>query len=536
MKVCVGNGIPDFWLCLVPSKVNRKERMLVKSSPRSKPQPPQICKPTSGELYNHEIKLRERSLPTFGPFYSKDESSLVQSRKNDAWNQVLENSPDREARTIEIYLGAVRTVEKQARETYADDDEDTVNNLTGSQFRWMMIKDGCFFLHLALFMLGGWKQLGYLPDDKIFGKKPNIRGWIKSIFLAGNQIPLVVLRELMKQSYFQQVIAQQKWEKPKADVCKMVLYQFILLPALENQQMRGILFSQLRGLIRRPLQQPPPPSDILHGLHILVVGPEVESNEAEDEEDEDDDEEEEDLEAQVARVLDQGGHRRKATSGHTQPGLEAQGARVPDQGGHRQEGTDVHTDEPMDDEYLVVNGHKDRKFSSAAQLRQTGIQFDLVDGKGTRGIIFTKFRASLGWPFVGFRASLTLPPLFVDQYTEIMCQSLLDYERIQSFCEDEVHSYLRFMSELIRTPEDAKLLAKRRIVTGKNRHKDGLPNILHRLALENLYNQHFRQVRSKVIEYSRPSWAYLMRYVEVVLLLTAVQTAYAIVAYHKPKK
>lgn len=514
---------------------------LVKSSTRSKPLPLRIRRPSSGELDNHEIKLRERSLPTFGPFYSKGESSLVQSSKNDAWNQVLEKSPDREARTVEIYLGAVRGVEKQARETYAAADEGTVNNLTGSQFRWMMIKDGCFFLHLALFVLGGSEQLGYLPDGKIFGKKPNIRGWIKSIFLAGNQIPLVVLRELMKQSYFQQVIAQGKWEKPKDNACKMVLYQFILLPALENQQMRGISFAQLTGLVRRPLPQPPPPSDILHGLHMLVVGLEVESNEAEDEEDEDEEEgdEEEDLEAQEAGMLYQGGHPRETASGRTQAELEAQGARVQDQGGHRQEGTEIHTNQPMadKDEYLLVNGHiKDRKFSSAAKLRQTGIQFDLVDGKGSRGIAFTKFRRSLSWPFVAFRASLTLPPLFVDQYTDIMCQSLLDYERVQPICEDEVHSYLRFMSELIRTPEDAKLLAKRHTVIGKNRHKDILPNILHSLALENPYNQHFRQVRSKVIEYSRPRWAYMMRYVQLVLVLTLVQTVYAIVAYHKPKK
>lgn len=454
----------------------------------------QICKfPGSGND-SKIIKLLD-SLPRFGPFYSKDDS--FQSVKDEAWQHILKTSPEREAVTTEFYLGAVRKVEKQARETYADDD--SINNLTGSQFRWLMIKDGCFFLQLALLVLGGSEHLGYSSDHKIFGQKPNLRGWIRSIFFVGNQIPLVVLRELMKQSFFQNVIAQGKWEQPKVNLCKIVLYINLLVPALENR-----VITPLERFFGRSPASPPPASDILHVLYLLVVGPEVKTDKTDDDEeeeeekdDDDDKKEDRDLEAQRTAGVHQEGPA-EATLGHLLP--------ISDE-----------------EEFVVIGNIKDRKFSSAAKLRQAGVHYKSEENKGSRGINFS-------------RASLTLPPFFVDEYTRILFRSLKDYERVQQFSENEVKSYLRFISELIRTPEDTKLLAKKKIIRGQQKHQDKLPDILGRLAPRELYNQHFRLVKVKANNYSRPPWAYFKKYVELAVLLTLIQTVYAVLSYHIPKK
>ncbi|KAL0293783.1 UNVERIFIED_CONTAM: hypothetical protein Scaly_2575400 [Sesamum calycinum] len=138
--------------------------------------------------------------------------------KLEAWEHVQKNSDERPAVTIGIYTSAVRLIEEEAKSCYADDG--VTKSLTGPQFREMMIEDGCFFLQLALYLLGGSQQLGYPADHDIFSKRSNhprfreVKNWIEAMFLVGNQIPLVVLKELIKQSYFQKVIKAGKWKQP----------------------------------------------------------------------------------------------------------------------------------------------------------------------------------------------------------------------------------------------------------------------------------------------------------------------------------
>ncbi|CAA3023599.1 Hypothetical predicted protein [Olea europaea subsp. europaea] len=129
----------------------------------------------------------------------------------------------------------MKKIEKEARATY---DDGAVDHLSGPEFRWMMIKDCCLFLQLVLYVLGGAQQLGYPPGHIIFSQKKNnryrdITEWIEVIFFVGNQIPLIVLKELIKQSYFRNVIEKGKWEEP-LDLCSTTLYQLLLLPAQET--------------------------------------------------------------------------------------------------------------------------------------------------------------------------------------------------------------------------------------------------------------------------------------------------------------
>ncbi|KAI3459546.1 hypothetical protein Pfo_016209 [Paulownia fortunei] len=217
------------------------------------------------------VRELEATLPRFGPSYGED-TEAFKAAKKEAWLHVLNKTPDEEQSTVSgIYLSAIKRIEKEARDTYAPA---IVNRLMRSQFQWMMIIDGCFFLQLALYILGGSEQLGY-PEKHVYFGTPNdreISRWIKAMFFVGNQIPCVVIRELMKQSFFQEVIKKGTWNLP-SDLPKMVLYLLVVLPELERNGLSSSgLFSNLIGQKRAPYFREPP-SDLLHGFHCLVVGP-----------------------------------------------------------------------------------------------------------------------------------------------------------------------------------------------------------------------------------------------------------------------
>lgn len=170
---------------------------------------------------------------SFGPMYGTGHES-VEATKERAWEHVEKNSSERDSSVLrEIYSGAIRKVEKEAKLTYA-----VKTSGTAYEFRWMMIKDGCFFLQLALLILGTRPDhLHYPTNDPIFGseqKKKDIKMWIESMFFVGNQIPLVVLKELMSQEFFQKVIAKEKYDPFPSSLCKKVLYELLFSPSLKR--------------------------------------------------------------------------------------------------------------------------------------------------------------------------------------------------------------------------------------------------------------------------------------------------------------
>ncbi|CAA3029128.1 Hypothetical predicted protein [Olea europaea subsp. europaea] len=414
-----------------------------------------ICK--LEENNGEEIsKLNER----FGPIYCNDESSNLRFR-DAAWQHLLKNSPDRAAVTTEIYMSAMRKIEEEARATY---DDGVVDHLSGPEFRWMMIKDGCFFLQLVLYVLGGAQQLGYPPDHSIFCQKTNykdIEEWIEAMFFVGNQIPFAVLKELMKQSYFKNVIEKGKWEQP-SDLGRTALYELLLLPAQEVPDSRKVFASRVNWLQQQQA------SDLLHGLQLLILGPKYEG-EAEEEE------EEKDLEAQH----------------------------------------DI-----------------DNKISwSATELRKVGIHFRRLNrANGSRGIIFTNSM----WRCKAYPI-LYLPHFLVGDDTELMFQNLRRYEISQKLdqSKQEVSTYLLFMSELIRTPGDAKLIRSRGIIQGTFKHNLELPRILRRLDLDGSYNKNLRRVKLQINDYSPPLWTKYWQIVSFVFILTILQTVYSILQFYR---
>ncbi|KAF3676402.1 hypothetical protein FXO37_05377 [Capsicum annuum] len=162
-----------------------------------------ICK-------HSEKKNNSTPFIRFGPLYGPGDDEIqekkIQAAKDEVWLNILRSSPANEEVTKGIYILAIRSIEKEAREIYIANDNISFLHLTGTEFRMMMIKDGCFFIHLTLFMLVEVHNHHVLPADHnkllqelLHNKKQQC---VASMFHVGNQIPLVVLKSLMKQNLF----------------------------------------------------------------------------------------------------------------------------------------------------------------------------------------------------------------------------------------------------------------------------------------------------------------------------------------------
>ncbi|XP_047264996.1 uncharacterized protein LOC107865735 isoform X2 [Capsicum annuum] len=454
-----------------------------------------ICK-------HSEKKKNSTPFIRFGPLYGPGDDEIqekkIQAAKDEVWLNILRSSPaNDEEVTKGLYVSAIRSIEKEARESYIANDNISFLQLTGTEFRMMMIKDGCFFIHLALFMLVEGHNHRHvhnkLLQELLHNKKQQC---VASMFHVGNQIPLVVLKSLMKQNYFRELIAIcGSLKTPKSDLVKMALYEFVLLPAIveiETEKRSNcsphvlqFLFSGTKHKAANQMQHQP--CDLLHGFHQLLLG--LENNDKiEDEQGVDDS----DL---VETDLEAGRH-----------------------------GTDSSTPILRRTGDLTTG-------RSASELKQSGVKFKVFEGIGIKGISFKK-------RYYPFDPYLALPQFLVDAHSKVLIQSLKDYETAQNFDDNEreVTSYLRFMHELIRTSEDAKVLQLNGIIKGSWKHTEKVPRMLKEVAgEEEVTCPKLRLAKFKLNYFDRPPWVNLMsQYFTLIFALTVIQTFYAVLAYHRP--
>ncbi|XP_073119564.1 uncharacterized protein [Henckelia pumila] len=429
---------------------------------------------------------------SFGPLYGAGHES-VEATKERAWENVGRNSTETELTVLkEVYSGAIRKVEKEAKLTYSGK-----TSGTASDFRWMMIKDGCFFLQLALLILGTRPDhLGYPSNDPIFGseqKKKDVKMWIESMFFVGNQIPLVVLKELMSQEFFQKVIAKEKYDPIPSSLCKKVLHELLVSPSLKK-----------RSLVQRVVgrnnsgSEDNHPSDILHGLQNLVIGPKRPGSLSTDYEADDDI----DLEANEEDINIGEDTITRGDAGRIRDLLSTIGL-VPG----------------------ATNNQK-RIFPSATELNQAGINIKKLENGGITSIHFKSYY---------FWANLYMPVFSVDDHTEIIFRNLKTYETTQQLGNQNlICTYLKVMSDLIQSTRDVKLLDNKGIIEGSSRDKEKLPRILIRLSSNTCdLTTEFQILRRKITDYSSP-WVHYKSVINLVVFLTLLQTIFALLSYFKP--
>lgn len=438
----------------------------------------------------------------FGPLFGQDED-YVKKAKEEAWQYVVSSSKSREAIVTEIYMSSIRKIESIAKACYAPDS--VLDNLSSKDFRDMMLKDSCLFLQLLFSLLRDDH------DDK-FDDFPHVRNislsnrhiWLESMLHVGNQIPMVVLRELLKKSYFQEVVKNCKWKEPSFDLAKNALFGVLLSPELYRPPARWCIKFPCVGKYAHWTQQLKECCDVLHGIHLLLLGPEIDP-EKEEYDDDDDDDDDCDMEEDNTGV-----------NNNTNDDAPAgQGNRGPDA---------VYKANKEDD------NKDDNKFKNVIKLKQAGVHFGITK-EGIRGI---KFKSNLIYP------KLYLPPLFVGSHTRLLLQRLKQYEQNLDPSLREVSSYLQFMRDLVRTTQDVKILALDGIIKGNHKHTQMLPTILIDLAPNGkTIDTSLSPVKIEINSFYRPSW--VSSYFTIVFfisflgtLVSTVQTFYAILAYHKP--
>ncbi|XP_027164342.1 uncharacterized protein LOC113764597 isoform X2 [Coffea eugenioides] len=189
----------------------------------------------------------------FGPNYRRFGTEFSVCFKEEAMERIRSNSQI----SFQGVMNAIRNMESEVRAAYADD---VVKDLTWPQIQDLMIQDGCFFLLLAFSILGADSQkLKYAENHPVFGvgcATEYMDNILESMFFVGNQIPFMVLEELMHLDIFQRMKATIGSKQQQLGLAKRTLYKFLMVKLV------------------------PKPVDLLHCLQSIMLGPKRSSNAA----------------------------------------------------------------------------------------------------------------------------------------------------------------------------------------------------------------------------------------------------------------
>lgn len=452
----------------------------------------------------------------FGPLFGQDEEgSSVKKAKEAAWEHVVKFSGSNRAAVKEMYISSIRNIEDKAKESYVPDP--VLDKLSNTDFRDMMLKDSCLFLQLSFSLFRKNNVDNNNHDDVKLVDFPHLRNislsnrkkWFESMLHVGNQIPLVVITELLKMSYFREVVKNENWKEPSFDPVKKALFRILLSPALhKGWHMKFPCVGQRAERLMHWTQQLKECCDVLHGIHLLLLGPEIDPEKEEYDDDDDDDDDQNDDVEENRGAKDEN----TVTNNNNAGGSNASKKEDNNNNGH-------------DDDYTNLK--------NVIKLKQAGIHFCVTKKEGIRGI---RFKSNLIYPL------LYLPPLFIGSHTQLLLERLRQYEQNLDSSLREVSSYLMFMRDLVRTSQDAKILASDGIIKGNRKYIQKLPAILVDLVPPNekiIDTSTLSPVKIEINSFYRPPW--VTTYFTIVFLLTLlamiisiVQTVYAMLAYHKP--
>ncbi|OIT00953.1 hypothetical protein A4A49_04946 [Nicotiana attenuata] len=226
----------------------------------------------------------------FGPLYRIGEDLQFKKLKEDTWQHVINNSGQTSGKTSDTYQSAIKSIEPTIRDMYifhdggrlCSDESEVKKNLQ------CLVMDGCFFLVVVLNLLGATaNNLHYLPGQFIWGSRLSQietqslkKFFLKSIIFPGNQLPFIVLEELLRQTFFREIITQKvQWYPPEDDVLLRVVYDSIVLPLQRNADYYGTWLCRFEVCDSFKY----PSNDILHELYLRLVERGPTSDETEEE-------------------------------------------------------------------------------------------------------------------------------------------------------------------------------------------------------------------------------------------------------------
>lgn len=136
-------------------------------------------------------KLYTPLIISIGPYHRNKES--VQEMERHKW-RVLQRVVERTSHNVEVYLNAMRELEKTARGFYLGP-----LGLSSSEFVEMMVLDGCFLLECLVGRSKGFRDLGYSRLDQVLSARSTMTTAVKKdMLMLENQIPLFLLEKLLE--------------------------------------------------------------------------------------------------------------------------------------------------------------------------------------------------------------------------------------------------------------------------------------------------------------------------------------------------
>ncbi|KAH7663961.1 hypothetical protein IHE45_14G090100 [Dioscorea alata] len=183
----------------------------------------------------------------------------------------------------------------------------------------------------------------------------------------------------------------------------------------------------------------------------------------------------------------------------------------------------------------------DASMPTAMKLHESGVRFKKSSTNKINDICFDK-------------GIFKLPHLIIDDSTESIFLNLMAFEHLHVGLDDEITSYVCFMDELSDSATDVHRLCSDDIIHNAVGSDQAAAEIINSLTKEVIHDptRKFGEIRTKVKEYSerrfnkwlaslvhiyfQTPWTTIGLIAAVVLLiLTFVQTFYAVVAYHFPE-
>ncbi|KAG2724309.1 hypothetical protein I3760_01G010800 [Carya illinoinensis] len=409
---------------------------------------------------------------SLGPYHHGNSSlSRMDLHKRRALNHVLR----RNKQEIKPYLDAVKELEGRARASY-----DGSIPLTSNEFVEMMVLDGCFVIELLQGNVKGFKQLGYSPNDPIFSRSGPIHSIRRDMIKLENQLPLFVLDLLLG--------LQEDNPRQKGRVAELTPQFFdALMPTDE------------------PLTK-------------------LDGNELEDSESRD----------QAEEFSDQGGLH--CLDVFRQSLLRRSPERPLTSQRWSKSSTSIRSSTTVN-----FGERRQQLVHCVTELRGAGIKFK-------------KRKTDRFWEITFDNGTLEIPRILIHDGTKSLLLNLVAFEQRHPNCSNYITSYAVFMDNLINSQQDVAYLQDHGIIEHWLGNDAEVADLFNRLCQEvafdctNSYlsslsedvNKHFNHkwnvwFASLKLKYFSNPWAVISLIAAgVLLLLTLLQTIYAVYGYHHP--
>lgn len=178
---------------------------------------------------------------------------------------------------------------------------------------------------------------------------------------------------------------------------------------------------------------------------------------------------------------------------------------------------------------------------NATELRASGVTFECTQGVYSHSVLSLSFSKGV----------LSIPPLLVSDYTETLLVNLLAHEHLSPNHRGYFTSYVFFMSQLIESKEDLQLLEKKGIIHNELGSREDVSKLFSNISKQFVLKDFlYSELCNEIEAYADSTWQRHLQVLKeryfsnpwttlsvfaatILLLLTFIQTYYAVLSYYQ---